>query len=139
MASPDNPEYKALDLPPEDTANGGSEILRAGMVDQELFVTARRAFSDPAKWGDVLAEIARRVALLYSAEDTDLTEQEILAEIEEAFAADLGARVIKEETSRRKPAKRKPAERKPRTQRRKARASTRKSASARKRVRGKKR
>lgn len=90
----DNRIYDALALPEEALNDGGVEILRAGLIKDELFVTARRVFKDPAPWGEVLADMARRIALLYSAEDTDLTEQEALAEIEQAFAADLGAPVI---------------------------------------------
>jgi hypothetical protein len=103
--------YQALALPDEALANGGTEILRAGVIDGELYVTARRAFKDPAKWGDVLSDVAKRVALLYSAEDTDLTEAEILTEIAEAFAADLGAKKVAANpksaklTASRKPAK----------------------------------
>ncbi len=88
--------YDALALPNEAISDGGIEILRAGLINDELFVSARRVFKDPAQWGEVLGDIARRIAVLYSAEDTDLTEQEVLAEIEQAFAADLGAPVVRE-------------------------------------------
>lgn len=84
------PVYQALALPSEALANGGIEVLRAGIIDDELYVTARRAFKDPAQWGEVLADITRRIGLLYAAE-TDLTEKEIIAAIESAFAAKLGA------------------------------------------------
>ncbi len=94
MAGEGTEVYDALALPDEALAKGGTEILRAGVIDGDLYVTARRAFSDPAKWGDVLSDIAKRIALLYSAEDTDLTEAEILIEIAEAFAADLGAKKV---------------------------------------------
>jgi hypothetical protein len=111
MAGQEKLVYQALALPDEALASGGTEILRAGVIDGELYVTAHRAFKDPANWGDVLSDIAKRVALLYSAEDTDLTEAEILIEIAEAFAADLGAKKVaakpkaaKRATSR-KPAK----------------------------------
>ena len=87
--------YQALALPNEALTNGGVEILRAGIINDELYVSARRAFKDPARWGEVLADIARRIALLHSTEDTDLSEREVIAEIEEAFAAALGAPVIK--------------------------------------------
>jgi hypothetical protein len=103
--------YDALALPDEALANGGTEILRAGVIDGALYVEARRVFRDPAKWGDVLSDIAKHIALIHSAEDTDLTEAEILIEIAEAFAADLGAKKVsakpkaaKRATSR-KPAK----------------------------------
>ena len=90
----DNPIYHALALPEEALANGGVEILRAGLIDDELYVAARHAFTDPAQWGEVLADIARRLALLYSAEG-EYAEAEVLAAIESAFAADLGAPVVK--------------------------------------------
>jgi hypothetical protein len=96
MAGQGTQVYEALALPDEALANGGTEILRAGVIDGELYVTARRAFRDPAKWGDVLADIARRLALIYSAEDTELTEAEILTDIAEALAADLGAKKVSE-------------------------------------------
>ena len=102
MSTIDSPIYDALVVPDEALANGGIEILRAGVIDDELFVTARRAFVDPAQWGEVLADIAQRLAILYSLE-TDLSEQEVLAAIESAFAAELGAPVIK--PPRRKPAR----------------------------------
>jgi hypothetical protein len=99
----DKPVYQALALPNEAIANGGVEILRAGVIDDELFVTARHAFKDPAQWGDVLADITRRLGLLYSME-TDLEEAEVIAEIEEAFAAAMGAPVVTETKPKRKPA-----------------------------------
>src|SRR5690349_20371793 len=100
MMDEDKRVYQALALPSEAIANGGVEILRAGLIDDELYVSARRAFKDPAIWGEILADIARQIALYYSAEDTDLTEKEVLAEIEEAFAADLGAPVVEDEPAR---------------------------------------
>ena len=101
------PIYDALALPADALANGGLEILRVGVIDDELYVTARRAFEDPAMWGQVLADIARRIAVLHSAEDTSFTEKEILVSIEEAFAADLGAPVIKDKprAPRKRPAR----------------------------------
>jgi hypothetical protein len=98
MPSSDKPIYDALTIPNEAIANGGVEILRAGLVDDELYVTARHAFKDPAQWGEVLADITRRLALLYSME-TDLTEAEALTEIEEAYAAEMGATVVPEHGS----------------------------------------
>jgi hypothetical protein len=125
--------YDALALPAEALENGGLEILRAGLIKDELFVTARRVFKDPAPWGEVLADIARRIAVVYSAEDTDLTAQEILTEIEQAFAADLGAPVIKDarpagaKTGKNKPAKKSRARKAP-AKRKAAKKTARKSA-----------
>jgi Domain of unknown function (DUF5076) len=101
MSAQDNkPTYDALPVPNEAIENGGIEVLRAALVDDELYVEARRAFKDPAQWGELLADIARRVALLYSVEDSSqdarVTEHEALAIIEEAFAAELGAPVIED-------------------------------------------
>ena len=93
MTSSDKPTYDALAIPNEAVTNGGVEILRAGMIDDELYVTARHAFKDPAQWGEVLADITRRLALLYSME-TDLSEEEARIEIEEAYAAEMGAEVV---------------------------------------------
>jgi hypothetical protein len=104
-APKDKPVYQALALPNEALTNGGLEILRAGLIDSELYVNARRVFKNPAPWGEVLADIAKRIALLYSAEDTDFNEKEALAEIEEAFAAELGAPVIKDKPKRKAPKK----------------------------------
>jgi hypothetical protein len=95
----DKAVYQALVLPAEAIANGGVEILRAGVIDDELYVTARHAFKHPATWGEVLANITRKLGVLYSAE-TDLTEAEAIAEIEEAYAAEMGAPVIEEKPPR---------------------------------------
>ncbi|MFY9990864.1 MAG: DUF5076 domain-containing protein [Rhodoplanes sp.] len=96
--SSDKPIYDALAIPNEAVANGGVEILRAGLIDDELYVTARHAFKDPAQWGEVLADITRRLALLYSME-TDLSEAEARIEIEEAYAAEMGAEVVPDQAS----------------------------------------
>jgi hypothetical protein len=91
-----NKMYHALVLPQEALEKGGAEILRAGLVDDELFVGAARAFADPAVWGDVLADIARHIATMMSAEDGAASEAEILIQIGEAFVADLGASEVKD-------------------------------------------
>jgi|SRR5215470_16503895 len=105
----DRPIYDALPLPNEALENGGLEVLRVGIIDDELYVSARRAFRNPAQWGELLADIARRLALAYSLEDSpgnpEVVEKEALVDIEEAFAAQLGAPVVSR--SRRRPSKRK--------------------------------
>lgn len=95
MADGENKVYHALVLPEEALDKGGAEILRAGLVDDELFVGAARAFADPAVWGDVLADIARHIATMMSAEDGAASEQEILTIIGEAFVTDLGGTEVK--------------------------------------------
>jgi hypothetical protein len=106
-------------MPNEALDQGGVEILRAGLIDDELYVTARRVFADVAVWGEVLADIARRLALIHSAEG-EYTESEALAAIESAFAADLGATAVKAKSTRkpsckpaRKPARKPAAKAKP--------------------------
>jgi hypothetical protein len=113
MAGPDdNPIYEALVIPNEALDKGGVEILRAGIVKDELYVTARRAFDDPGMWGEVLGDLTRRIAHVYAAEGK-YTQKDALAAISGAYAADLGAPVISEprkpRASARKTKKRKPA------------------------------
>jgi hypothetical protein len=91
-ASDDKSTYEALDIPDEARERGGVEILRAGMMSDELFVAARAAFDDPAMWGEVLADVTRRIARLYAA-GGKYTHKDALVAIESAFAADLGAPV----------------------------------------------
>ena len=80
--------YDALPIPNDALDKGGVEMLRAGVVEEELFVTARRAFAEPAHWGYVLADITRRLAALYAAEG-DFTEAKASAAIAGAFAHSL--------------------------------------------------
>jgi len=85
--------YEALVIPEEALHRGGVEILRAGLMSDELYVAARPAFDDPALWGEVLADITRRIARLYEAEGK-FTHRQALGTIESAFAAELGAPAI---------------------------------------------
>jgi Domain of unknown function (DUF5076) len=125
MADPhDNAIYEALVIPNEALDKGGVEILRGGLVKGELYVTARRAFDDPAMWGEVLGELTRRIARIYAAEGK-YTHKDALAAIGGAYAADLGAPVVSEpRKAARKTTKRKPTsatKRAKKTARRKAR------------------
>ena len=96
--------YQALALPSQALDNGGVEILRAGIIDGELYVTARRAFKDPAKWGELLAEVAGRLASIYVAEVPGLSKKDVTVQIAEAFAAEMGAQPVKAKPAK-KPAK----------------------------------
>ena len=108
MRDTDDPRiYAALAMPNAAIENGGLEILRAGIVDDELHVGARRAFKDPKQWGEVLADIARRVAKLY-ADETTRSEQDVIAAMHAAFAVQLGAQAAQ---PRRKPARKTAARR----------------------------
>jgi Domain of unknown function (DUF5076) len=103
--------YDALPIPNDALDKGGVEMLRAGVVEEELFVTARRAFADPAPWGYVLADIVRRLAALYAA-DGDFTEAKASAAIAAAFDESLrrsgtaaAPRAAKPKAAKPKPAK----------------------------------
>ena len=61
--------YQALALPDKALEDGGVEILRLGIIDDELYVSALPAFSAPAQWGEVLAEVARRLGAIYAAQN----------------------------------------------------------------------
>ncbi len=126
MADPqDKPIYDALVIPNEALDKGGVEILRAGLIDDELYVTARPAFADPANWGEVLGDITRRIARLYAA-GGNYSQKDALAAISGAFAADLGAPVVRE---RRKPraSVRKSTKRKPKPLPKRAKSARRKA------------
>jgi hypothetical protein len=94
--------YQALALPEQALENGGLEILRLGIIDDELYVSALPAFKTPAQWGEVLAEVARRLGVIYAAQKTGLNKKDVSVDIAEAFAAEMGARPVK---SASKPAK----------------------------------
>jgi Domain of unknown function (DUF5076) len=126
MAGPDdNPIYEALVIPNEALDKGGVEILRAGIVRDELYVTARRAFDDPAMWGEVLGDVTRRIARVYAAEGK-YTQKDALAAISGAFAADLGAPVISEPRRPRASARR--TKRKPQPASKRAKTAARRKA-----------
>jgi len=94
MAGPDdNPIYEALVIPTEALDKGGLEILRAGLIEDELYVTARPTFDHPSVWGEVLADITRRISQLYAG-GGKYTQKDALAAISGAYAADLGAPVM---------------------------------------------
>jgi hypothetical protein len=87
--------YQALALPEQALGNGGLEILRLGIIDDELYVSALPAFEIPAQWGEVLAEVATRLGAVYAAQKTGLNKKDVTTDIVEAFAAEIGARPVK--------------------------------------------
>jgi hypothetical protein len=93
--------YQALVLPEAALENGGLEILRAGIINDELYVSALPAFQAPARWGEVLADVARRLGTIYAAQKSGLSKHDVIVQIAQAFAADMGAKPVKK-----KPAKR---------------------------------
>jgi hypothetical protein len=83
----DHKIYDALPISNDALDKGGVELLRAAIVDEELFVMARReAFSGaPGFWGFVLADIVRRLAS-HCAADGHFTEAEATAAISDTYA-----------------------------------------------------
>jgi hypothetical protein len=82
-----HPVYDALLISNDALDKGGVELLRAAIVGEELFVAVRRdVFPEPAPWGWVLADIARRLASLHAA-DGHFTEAKVTADIVEEFTA----------------------------------------------------
>src|ERR1700710_404586 len=69
--------YEALALPEQALENGGLEILRLGIVNDELYVSALPAFESPAQWGEVLAEVAKRLGAVYAAQKTGLNKKDV--------------------------------------------------------------
>ena len=87
--------YQALALPEQALEKGGLEILRAGIVEDELYVSALPAFKAPGQWGEVLADIARRLGAIYAAQMPGMTKKDVTVQIAEAFVADMGAKPVK--------------------------------------------
>ena len=87
--------YQALALPDKALERGGVEILRLGIIDDELYVSALPAFSAPAQWGEVLAEVAERLGAIYAAQKTGLDQKDVTVQIAEAFVSELGAQPVK--------------------------------------------
>ena len=104
----DNPGvYQALALPEQALDHGGSEILRLGIINDELYVSALPAFKSPGQWGEVLADVTRRLGAIYAAQPSGLSQKDVIVQIAEAFAADMGARTVKAAKAAKKPAKKK--------------------------------
>jgi hypothetical protein len=125
--------YEALPVPDEAAAQGGVELLRVAVSDDELFILARPALKDPSEWGEILGEITRRLGRLYAMGDTGFDEHDVIVAIEEAYAAEMGAKSVAP-AAKRVRAKPKPVARKaPRRVPKKARHKTAKPAKRKKR------
>ena len=82
--------FDALNPPPEALTSGGTEVLRAIIVDGGLHVSLRRAFDDPEAWGMLIADVARHIARIYASE-TNMPEAETLARIRAIYEAEMDA------------------------------------------------
>ena len=85
----DLPLFEALVIPNEALTRGGVEILRAAIIEGQLHVTLRPAFQEPARWGGLLSEVARRVARAYAVAE-NLEESEVVFRIHSSFVSESG-------------------------------------------------
>ena len=81
-------KFEALKAPPTALEQGGTEVLRAAIVDGGLHVSLRRAFDDPGAWGMIIADITRHVARIYKAED-NIPEDRTIEQIRNLFDAEM--------------------------------------------------
>jgi hypothetical protein len=82
--------FDALKAPPTALEKGGTEVLRAAIVEGGLHVSLRRAFDDPEAWGMLMADLARHVARIY-AQEMNMREAETLARVRGIFEAEMDA------------------------------------------------
>jgi hypothetical protein len=90
IRDPDNspPIFDALHIPPAAMEQGGTEVLRAVIVEGDLHLSLRRAFEGPEVWGMLLADIARHVGRIYAAESA-MREEDIIDKLRSAFENEL--------------------------------------------------
>jgi hypothetical protein len=84
------PAFEALNVPPGALEAGGTEVLRAAIVNGALHVSLRRAFDDPEAWGMLIADITRHVARIYATEDK-FREEETIERIRAIYEAEMDA------------------------------------------------
>jgi len=82
--------YEPLLIPPGARKVGGVEVLRAGIAEQNLTMSIRRAFDDPAAWGVLLATAGRQVARIYATE-AKFREEETIERIRAIYEAEMDA------------------------------------------------
>ena len=82
--------YDALKAPPTALDKGGTEVLRAAIVEGGLHVSLRRAFDDPEAWGMVIADLTRHVARIYRTEE-NIPEERTIERIRNMFDAEMDA------------------------------------------------
>jgi uncharacterized protein DUF5076 len=82
--------YNALQIPPTALEKGGAEVLRAAIVEGELYLALRRAFDDPEGWGMLLADVVKHVAQIYATE-TQLNKEDAAKRTLEAFSKEMAS------------------------------------------------
>jgi len=84
----DFPVFDALHIPPLALEKGGTEVMRAVVIEGDLHLSLRRAFEDPETWGMLLADVARHIGRLY-ARDGGMSEQEVVEKVCTTFEAEM--------------------------------------------------
>ena len=82
--------FDALKPPPTALEKGGTEILRAAIVEGGLHVSILPAFDDPEAWGMLIADVARHVARIYRTE-SNMPEDRTIERIRNIFDAEMDA------------------------------------------------
>ena len=82
--------FDALKVPPTALEKGGTEILRAAIVEGGLHLSLRRAFDDPEAWGMVIADVTRHVARIYATEGS-MPEEQTIERIRNIYDAEMDA------------------------------------------------
>ncbi len=81
-------KFDALHVPPAALQQGGTEVLRAVIIDGALHVSLRRAFDDPEVWGILLADVARHIGRIF-ARETSMREEQVVEKVWAMFEAEM--------------------------------------------------
>jgi Domain of unknown function (DUF5076) len=82
--------FDPLKAPPTALEKGGTEVLRAAIVEGGLHFSLRRAFDDPEAWGMLIADVTRHVARIYRTE-ANMPEDRTIERIRNIFDAEMDA------------------------------------------------
>lgn len=83
-----SPVFDALHIPPLAIEKGGTEVLRAVVIEGDLHLAVRRAFDEAETWGMLLADIARHVGRIYAREG-GISEQEAVEKVFATFKTEM--------------------------------------------------
>ena len=81
-------KFDALAVPPPALEQGGYEVLRAAIANDQLHVSLRRAFEEPEVWGVLLADVIRHIADIY-AREISMREDEVVEKVYAMFEAEM--------------------------------------------------
>ena len=84
-------KFDALAVPPPALEQGGYEVLRAAIANDQLHVSLRRAFEEPEVWGVLLADVIRHIADIY-AREISMREDEVVEKVYAMFEAEMARR-----------------------------------------------